>query len=465
MVDRAFAGGIMFFERCVPFMEIFTLAVSVLLLSSGAYLTVKTRFFQFRHLFTSFRCILSGISQKRSRGSSGRCDGVSPVKALAAALGGSIGTANIAGVTLALVTGGPGAIFWMWVSGFLGMAVKCVEIVLALKYRQKNASGEWVGGTMYCITNGLGRGAMPIARLFALFCMLSTVFGGGMIQSNTIASGALALFNSDKLSIAAAASVVSAAICGIIIFKGTTGIMNFASCTVPLMGILYVLAGTIIIFSNAGLILPALESIIKEAFGLRSVIGGGVGFGVLRAMRVGFVKGTFSNEAGIGSAPMAHAAAATNDILKQGMLGIAEVFIDTILICTVTALVILCSGIAIPYGGANVSGMLLAKNAFATVFGDTASGVFLSVSVFLFAITSIVGWSLYGQKCAEFLFGQRAITPFRTVLVIAIALGGVISVDYVWAFGEACNLLMAVLSMPVTLLLSDRAIKLLNHYR
>lgn len=446
----------------------FSTAMSLLLLATGGYFTLASGFFQFTHIGSIIKNTLGGLFSGKREHKKGT---LTPYQALATALGGSIGTANIAGVGGAIMIGGPGAIFWMWVSGFLGMMTKFAEIVLAMRYRSKNDRGEWSGGAMQYMVKGMGAQYKPLASAFALFCVLAAFCGGGMVQSNTIAESVLTAcetipglyYNDNTVRIIIGA--VLAILCAVVIFGGLNRIGMAASMLVPFAGAMYVIAAVWVIAANVEGLGEAFKSIFEGAFGgFRPAAGGVVGFALARTMRVGVARGVFSNEAGVGSAPMAHASSNTNDPVKQGMFGIIEVFTDTILICTLTALAMLCSGVEIAYGSVSVSGMELARHTFATIMPDSMAGLFLSVSIFLFAFTSIIGWSLYGSRCAEFLFGSRGLFPYRIILAACVGAGTLIPIDMVWELGELFNLLMAACNIIALLALSELVVRSTKFY-
>lgn len=420
--------------------DIFSTAVVLLLIFSGIYFTFKSGFVQFRALF-----------KKRAKKAL-KNGGTSPVSAMLTALGGSIGTANIAGVAAAIAIGGPGAVFWMWISGLLGMATKYAEVTTAMRFRITDETGKKQGGIMYCITKGLNK-RLP-AQLFSIFCILGAILGGGLVQSNTIAASAVTL-HFGLPSLPFILSAATAVLCGVTVLQGAGRIFKAATFLVPIAGGLYAIASIAVLINGSGLIGEAFASIFKGAFGLDAAIGGGF-YGMLNSMRTGMRKGTFSNEAGIGSAPIAHASVDSNDSEGQGYMGVIEVFIDTIVICTLTALVILVSGIAIPFGDTDVNGMQMAADAFSGTLGAGLAPIFLTVSIFLFAFTSIISWGLYGERAAQFLLGKRGILPYRYALLIATALGGIVPVAFAWEVGELLNLLMATLNIPVVLLLFKR---------
>ena len=426
--------------------------MALVMLGTGAFLTVRTGGFQFTRLLRSIRVSLSGGGSRR--------DGVTPFQAMATALGGSIGTANIAGVAGAIVVGGPGAVFWMWIAALLGMATKLCEIILAVRYG---------GGAMKCIELGMGRRFRPLAMVFAAAGTLASLVGTALVQSNTIAlsvfditSGAgLRMGRAPVLLIAGAAT---AAFTAPVIFGGAKRIGRFSERAVPVMAGVYIAASLAVIMLNRHRLLPALGSIVSSAFGIRPAIGCACGMGVRSALRTGVARGVYSNEAGVGSAPMAHANSGGTDPVREGMAGIFEVFADTIVMCTLTALVILTSGTPIPFGESGVSGTSVAASAFQGLFSGF-SPTFLSLMILVFAFTSIVGWELYGESCIRYLFGAKSILPFRIIFLLMIPVGAVVKVDTVWSIGECLNYLMALPNLIMLVSLSGEAAKEIREYK
>lgn len=386
---------------------------------------------------------------------------------MATALGGSIGTANIAGVAGAIIMGGPGAIFWMWVAAFIGMGVKYSEIVLALEYRKRTPDG-FIGGAMFYIEQGFSRCgcllkklAKPMAVAFAIFGCLAALIGTTLVQSNTITLSIIDLTNEFSFQINArvvslVCGFIIAILVGIVVLGGASRISRVSGYVVPFMAAGYLIVGIIALYKFRTNLPNAFFSILKNAFGTKQIGGGIVGYGLLRIMRTGISKGIYSNEAGIGSAPMAHACAETSDSVQQGLYGIFEVFVDTIVVCSITALVLLSSGINIPYGQPNISGTEIVLEAFSVAFPRKIMSIFLAVSILLFAYTSIIGWSVYGIQCVKYLFnnkGERVFSMFYTLFCI---IGSVCGVEFVWMLGETLNYLMAVPNLAAVLLLSDK---------
>lgn len=424
-------------------MDLFGEAMAFITLGTGVFLTVRLKGFQFTHLFASLRSVFS--HEKRS-------DGMTAFQAAATALGGSVGTANIAGVAGAIALGGPGTVFWMWISALVGMATKFCETFLAVKYG---------GGAMVCIDKGLGKRFKPLAAAFSVFGALASLIGTSLVQSNTIALSALGAARSfgavaDKTPVLLAVGALTAILTALVIFGGARRIGRFSEKAVPFMALVYAAACAAVIAVNVKRLIPALESIFSSAFGFRSAAGCAVGFGFKKTLSIGVARGVYSNEAGVGSSPMAHASSSGTDPVKHGMLGIFEVFADTIVICSLTALALLTSGVLIPFGQSGASGAALASDAFSGIMGN-ASSVFISLSILVFAFTSLVGWSLYGECCIKYLFGKRAVPVFRVIYVLLIPLGAVAPVDAVWRIGETFNYLMALPNLFLLVLLAREA--------
>ena len=427
-------------------MELFGNAMAAIMLGTGAFLTVRLGFFQFTHLGRA----LSSVFRKERK-----AEGVTPFQAMATALGGSVGTANIAGVAGAIAIGGPGAVFWMWAAGLLGMATKLTEIILALKFREGRK-----GGAMYYIERGMGQEYRPLARAFSFFGGLAALVGTALVQSNTVARAALETARGlglgfPETGVLAVSGAALALLTGAVISGGAKRIGRFSEAAVPAMAALYALAALAVIFLNRARLFSAFVSIVRGAFGLRPFAGGAAGYGFLRAFRVGVARGVYSNEAGVGSAPMAHAGSSERDPVKQGLLGIFEVFADTIVTCTLTALVVLTGGFS-PLGG-EASGMRIAAEAFASGLGSEAASLFLAVSVSLFAFTSLTGWELYGERCVNYLGGGRLVRPYRAVFLLLIPLGALSSSSLAWRLGELFNYLMALPNIIALIALSGTA--------
>lgn len=440
---------------------------SIIILVSGISISNHNGWFQLKCFGQSIKHCLSFKSHKPEHYDS---KGITPFQALATALGGSIGTANIAGVAGAIIIGGPGSIFWMWAAAIVGMGVKYAEIVLALKYRERSADG-YVGGAMLYIEKGLGKRSglikklsKPLALVFAVFGIPAALIGTTLVQSNTIAQSTLDLFGNFSLTfnpfnVKLICGIVVALLVGIVVLGGVRRIGRASEIIVPFMAAAYIIISVIAMIKFRRNLPRAIASIFTNAFGLKQVAGGAVGYTVLRCLRTGIARGIYSNEAGIGSAPMAHACASTKDPVEQGMYGIFEVFVDTILICSMTAFVLLSSGIEIPYGNAEISGTLVMLDAFSVAFPRMAVSIFLTVSTALFAYTSILGWSVYGLQCAKYLFGSRIERPYSIIYTLFCIIGAVSSVKTVWMLGETFNFLMAVPNLTAVMLLLNEVVQ------
>ena len=370
------------------------------------------------------------------------------------ALSATIGTGNIAGVATAIFLGGLGAIFWMWVTALFGMATKYGEAVLAVKYRETDARGKRVGGPMYYIKNGLGENWKWLGFLFALFGTIAAFGIGNMVQSNSVADALNSNFNiNPKIT-----GVVLAVLVGLVILGGIKRIGEVAGKLVPIMAIAYVAGSLIVIFANFGQIGEAFKLIFTSAFSGTAATGGFAGAAVWAAIRFGVARGVFSNEAGLGSAPIAHAAAQTNDPVRQGMIGMLGTFIDTIIICTMTALVILLTCV----WDSGETGASLSTLAYGQ--GLSGGNYIVTFGLVVFAFTTMLGWSYYGERCAEFIFGVKIIIPYRILWVIAILTGALIELKLVWNFADVMNGFMAVPNLIALALLSPVIFKITKEY-
>ena len=428
-----------------------------LILGAGIYLSFRTHFVQIR----KFRFALKSTVGRAFGKSGAKSGGMTPFQAMTTALGGTVGTGNIAGVAGAITLGGPGAVFWMWVSAMFGMCTKYSEIFLAVRFREKDRAGQWVGGPMYYIKNGLGKKFLPLAAAFSVFGCLASLGIGNIAQANTISGCVISAVTAFVPAAAAqgmlkTVSLTVGLFCAgtvlIILFGGPGRLGRVTEWLVPAMSAVYILASLAVIFSNAENILPALKRILTGAFSPKAAVGGAFGIGFRQAAGRGIGRGVFSNEAGLGSSPMAHASAGSTDPVSQGLYGIFEVFADTLVICTLTAFAILTSPIAIPYGQSAGAG--LAAGAFAEVFGQKAAGVVMAVCIFFFALSSMLSWALYGERCSVFLFGERSAGIYRIIFAAAAIPGSTMSLSLVWSLSEAFNGLMAVPNLIALVLLS-----------
>ncbi|HEM4030220.1 TPA: sodium:alanine symporter family protein [Streptococcus suis] len=421
----------------------------LLLVGTGVYFTLRLGVFQIGKLPTAFRLIFSSDQ-------SGQGD-VSSFAALCTALAATVGTGNIVGVATAITTGGPGALFWMWVAAFFGMATKYAEGFLAIKYRTKDANGQAAGGPMHYITLGMGQKWKPLAIFFAISGVLVALLGMGTFsQVNSIASSMSASFGLAPQLV----SIVTAISIACFIFGGIEKISDVSTKIVPFMAILYILASLIVLVVHWNELLPTLGLVLKSAFSPAAAVGGFVGATVKEAIQRGIARGVFSNESGLGSAPIAAAAAKSDNPVEQGLISMTGTFIDTIIICTLTGLTILVTG---QWSVEGLEGAPLTQAAFATVFGNAGS-IALTISLVLFAFTTILGWSYYGERCIEFLFGTKSILPYRLVFVTMVALGGFLKLDLIWTIADIVNGLMALPNLIALLALSPVIIKETRQY-
>ena len=429
----------------------------------GLVLSVRTGFLQIRKFPYAMKITL-GRMLKKKEASDGA---MTPFQAVCTALAATVGTGNIAGVAGAIAIGGPGAVFWMWISALLGMCTKFSEVTLAVHFREVNEDGEYVGGPMYYIKNGLAKHWHFLAYLFAAFGVL-TVFGtGNATQVNTITTAIdSALFNYNVIGEGSVKTlnliigIVLAILIALILLGGIKRIGQVTERLVPFMAVLYILLALGIIVLNIGHIPAVFASIFKGAFSPASVTGGAVG-SFFMSMKKGVSRGIFSNEAGLGTGSIAHACADTRKPVKQGFFGIFEVFVDTIVICTLTALVILCSEVPVGYGAA--AGAELTISGFTAVYGNWVS-IFTAVAMCCFAFSTIIGWGLYGARCIEFLFGTRVNKPFMLVYSLVAIVGATMDLGLMWSIAETFNGLMAIPNLIAVFLLSGVVVKMVKEY-
>ena len=418
-----------------------------LLLGVGIYLTLGLRLMPWRKIGHGFKLLFSGQADK-DKGD------ISPFQALMTALSATIGTGNIAGVATAIFLGGPGAIFWMWVTALFGMATKYGEAVLAVKYREVDSRGKRQGGPMYYIKNGLGDNWKWLGFLFALFGTVAAFGIGNMVQSNSVADALESNFHIDPMI----TGIVLAILVGLVIIGGVTRIGEVAGKLVPIMAIAYIAGSLLVIFANFGQIGNAFSLIFSSAFSGTAATGGFAGAAVWAALRFGVARGVFSNEAGLGSAPIAHAAAQTDDPVRQGMIAMLGTFIDTIIVCTMTALVILLTG-AWTSGETGASLSTLAYGQ-----GIAGGNYIVTIGLVIFAFTTLIGWSYYGERCAEFIFGTAIIIPYRIVWVVAVMTGALIKLNFVWLLADVMNGFMAIPNLLALAVLSPVIFKVTKDY-
>lgn len=419
----------------------------VLLLGVGIYLSLGLKLMPWRQLSNAFKHLIVG------RSSQGDGD-IPPFQALMTAMSATVGTGNIAGVATAIFIGGPGAIFWMWITALFGMATKYAEAVLAVKYRETDDDGRFVGGPMYYIKNGLGKKWHWLGFLFALFGTIAAFGIGNMVQSNSVADALHSNFAVDTNL----TGIVIAGLAALVILGGIKRIGTVASKLVPIMAIFYITGSLIIIFANITEVPAALAIIVDSAFNGHAAVGGFTGATIMMAIQFGIARGIFSNEAGLGSAPIAHAAAQTNNPVRQGMVGMLGTFIDTIIICTMTALVIIISG-AWTSGetGASLSSLAYASS---LPLGEYV----ITFGLVIFAFTTILGWSYYGERCAEFIFGTKIILPYRLLWIAAVFIGASQKVNLIWILADVMNGFMAIPNLIALALLSPIVFKITKEY-
>ena len=409
----------------------------LLLVGTGIYLTIRLGLFQVARLPMAFQLI---FTKDKGHGD------VSSFAALCTALAATVGTGNIIGVATAIKVGGPGALFWMWMAAFFGMATKYAEGLLTIKYRSKDANGAVAGGPMHYILLGMGEKWRPLAIFFALAGVLVALLGiGTFTQVNSITES---IQNTAQIDPAITALVLSVFV-GIAVFGGLKSISKVSTAVVPFMAIVYILGTLIVIFFNIEKIPATLALIFTSAFSPVAAVGGFAGATIRTAIQNGVARGVFSNESGLGSAPIAAAAAKTNEPVEQGLISMTGTFIDTLIICTLTGLTILVTGV---WSG-DLNGVALTQSAFSTIFSNFGS-VLLTIFLVLFAFTTILGWNYYGERCFEFLFGVRFIWLYRVVFVFMVLLGGFIELDMVWIIADIVNALMALPNLIALLVLS-----------
>ena len=467
----------------------------VLLLGTGIIMTLMTKFFQVTHIGHWFKQTIGSVFSKHVSGHSKDRGAISQFQALCTALAATIGVGNIAGVAAAIVAGGPGAVFWMWLAAFFGMMTNYSENVLGIYFRRKNEKGEWSGGAMYYLQDGLGgykyadkNGSTSfkhfgkiLAVLFSIFALLASFGIGNMGQVNKIVLNIQSAFDIKALSsiqvfdgvslYAVIIGVVLMTLAAIIILGGLQRIAAFAEKIIPFMVVLFVLGSLTIIFANATHIIPAFGAIFKYAFTPNAAWGGGVGFVISQVITQGFKRGVFSNEAGLGSSVMVHSNSNVKEPVRQGMWGIFEVFADTMVVCTMTALVVLTSGVINLDTGALAAGTegdaTLVAKAFDTVFsfgGINFGSMFIAIAVFLFAFTTVLGWSHYGSKAWEYLFGTKSVIGYKVFFVIMIMSGAIMTSSLAWDISDTFNGLMMIPNLIGVLALSGLVRQITKNY-
>ena len=441
--------------------NILSIAMMVFLIAGGIFLTCKTGLFQFRRFGFTMKNTVGKLFNKNLHTSDK--GNVSPFQAVTTALAGTIGTGSIAGLATALFSGGPGAIFWMWMSALLGMVTKFSEIVLALAFREKTKDGSYVGGPMYYIKNGLK--APWLAAIFATFAMIACIGTGNATQSNSIAL----IFTSYNVP-AWVVGIILMLIVAVVILGGVKRIASVNEKLVPVMAVFFILASVVCLGINIQRIPAAFGLIFKEAFNFKAAFGGVAGYGIMQAMRYGIGRGVFSNEAGLGSAPIAHASSSSKEPVAQGLWGIFEVFITTIVICTMSALVILTSDVYLDAFNLGVKPIVNGVNLSISAFNEAipyVGGIGVSIATIFFALSTMLGWAYYGEVCAGYLFNKKrdtAVLTYRIVYVIFVFIGAVADIGIVWSITDCFNVLMAVPNLIALTLLSGVVVKAIGDF-
>ena len=435
----------------------------ICIIGVGLLLSVRTRFLQFRKLGYTFKVTVGRMFHKKEA-----ADGaITPFQAVCTALAATVGTGNIAGVAGAIAIGGPGAVFWMWISALLGMCTKFSEVTLAVHFREKNKEGDWVGGPMYYIKNGLSKNWQWLATAFSVLGVL-TVFGtGNATQVNTITTAidsALLNYhivgNNQLAGVNLGIGIAITILVALVLLGGIKRIGRVTEKLVPFMALLYVVLAIGVIVVHIDAVPGVFRSIFEGAFAPASVTGGVIG-SMFLSVKKGVSRGIFSNEAGLGTGSIAHASADTSDPIKQGFFGIFEVFADTIVICTMTAMVILCSGVPVNFG--QDAGAALTISGFTATYGNWVS-IFTAVAMCCFAFSTIIGWGLYGTRCIEFLFGSKINRPFMLVYALVAILGATVDLGLLWSIAETFNGLMAIPNLIALFLLSGTVVKLVREH-
>ncbi|NLK65364.1 MAG: sodium:alanine symporter family protein [Tissierellia bacterium] len=425
--------------------------IIILIIGTGTYLSIMTKFFSVTKLGYTLRNTLLKMFAKDDKGEGE----VTAFQAVATALAATVGTGNIAGVATAIALGGPGAVFWMWLAAIMGMTTKFAEVVLAVNYREKTEDGRFVGGPMYYISNGLGKSWKWLAALFAIFGTFASFGIGCMVQSNSVALSAESTFGIPVLITGIALAILTA----VVIVGGIKRIGAFTEKLVPFMAALYILGGIWLLISNASRLPNAFSMIFTNAFTGTAAVGGFAGTVMMQAIRFGVARGIFTNEAGLGSAPIAHAAATTDHPVRQGLWGIFEVFMDTIVICSITALSILVTGV----WETGESGAVLSAMAFDTGLPGVGRYI-VSIGLILFAYSTILGWEYYGERCLEYLAGTKPIMAYRIIWTIAVVIGAVGGLELMWDIADTLNALMAFPNLIGVLMLSPVVFRLTKEF-
>ena len=436
----------------------------VLLMGAGIFLTLGLKGFQFRKFGYAMKNTIGKMFHKHEA----KAGEVTPFQALTTALAATVGTGNIAGITTAVTLGGAGSIFWVWVSALLGMATKYSEVLLSVKYRERNAYGDWVGGPMYYIKNGLGKNWKWLGILFSIFAALAAFGIGNAVQVGNIVTSfndVIVAFKPDfseesQQIVNLVLGIALAALTAVVLFGGIKRLGAITERLVPVMALIYIIASIVVVIYYADTLPSVFHDIFVGAFSPAGVTGGACG-SMFLCITWGVKRGVFSNEAGLGSAPMAHATTSETDPVKQGIYGIFEVFVDTIVICTLSGLTILCAakgaGLDLNYGTEGDTGLNVA--AFGTVFGNQFGSLLIAVGLALFAYSTVLGWALYGTRACEFIFGAKAIRPYQIIFILVIIVGATMDLGLAWDIADTLNGLMAIPNLIAVIALSGVVVR------
>lgn len=434
----------------------------ILLVGAGILLTLRTKGVQFRKFGYAMKNTLGKIFTKHEAGEGE----ITPFQAMTTALAGTVGTGNIAGIVTAVTLGGPGTIFWLWITALIGMCTKYSEVLLAVKFRERNAKGEWVGGPMYYIKNGLGDSWKWLGALFCIFGSLAAFGIGNAVQVGNITSSintVIVAFDpefSGQSTVNTVLGVLLVILVGIVLLGGIKRLGTVTEKLVPFMAVVYIIACLIVIIFNIDTLGGVLRDIFVGAFTPSGVTGGAVG-SMMMAITWGVKRGVFSNEAGLGSAPIAHATTSETNPVKQGLYGIFEVFMDTIVICTLTGFTLMCGlrglGVDITYGIQGDTSLM--AQALGSVFGDKGGAIIIAVGLALFAFSTILGWALYGTRCVEFLFGHKAVKAYQIIFVAIVFVGATMELSLAWDIADTLNGLMAIPNLIGVIALSGVVVK------
>lgn len=445
-------------------MAIWDAVIVIMIIGTGVFLTIRCRFIQ----LTKFKYALANTIGKvfKYKAKDGE---ITPMQAVSTALAATVGTGNISGVIAAIALGGPGAMFWLWISALVGMCIKYVEVALAVKYREKNADGDWVGGPMYYIKNGLSKKWEILALVFCISGAIAAFGVGNAIQVGNIGYAVSTAIRqlwpeiwASDTAIRMAVGCISAIFVGITIFGGIKRLGSVTEKLVPVIGIIYILSCFGVIFTNIENLWSVLCEIFQSAFNPTAVIGGAAGVTVKRCISLGVRRGIFSNEAGLGSSPIAHAATSETDPVKQGMYGIFEVFMDTIVICSLTGLTVLISGVPIQYG--TIEGNEVIVQAFSGIMGSKTAVLVVAGVIAFFALLTILGWGLYGCRCCEFVFGEKSVKPYRLLFVLATAFSPMMDLSLAWSISDTLNGLLVIPNLIAVAALSGVAARMTKEH-